>query len=99
MSPNSPNEVAALVVSPKKGALILDVGLTRIYELINSGEIESFRAGKSRKIVLESLKAYVARQLAAEVTRQQPQWTTRATEARAAKRAGLLPRRRTRRSS
>jgi excisionase family DNA binding protein len=98
LSPSPKPEVAALVVSPRSGALILDIGLTRVYELINSGEIESYRDGKSRKIILDSLRSYVARQLAAEATKQRPQWTNRATEARIAKRNGLLLRRRVRRS-
>jgi excisionase family DNA binding protein len=100
MSPSSkPDELAALVVSPKNGAVILGIGLTQVYKLINAREVESYRDGKSRKIVVASLKAYVERQIAAEATKQRPRWTDRATEARIAKRAGLLPRRRTRRGS
>jgi excisionase family DNA binding protein len=100
MSPSSkPDELAALVVSPKNGALILDIGLTQVYKLINAREVESYRDGKSRKIVVASLKAYVERQIAAEATKQRPQWTDRATEARIAKRTGLLLRRQTRRGS
>jgi hypothetical protein len=77
-----PDEVATLVVSPKNAALLLDVGVTRLYELINATEIESFRAGKSRKVVVASIKAYVARQIAAEATKPRSGWTDRATKAR-----------------
>jgi hypothetical protein len=92
-------EIDPLAVSPKKASALLDVGLTQLYQLLGSREIESFRVGKSRKVLVASLNAYVARQVAAEVTKQRPEWTTRATEARIAKGTGLLPRRGTRRSS
>jgi hypothetical protein len=74
-----------LAVSVKKGCALIDNGPTRLYELINSGEIESYRDGKSRKVVVASLEAYVARQIAAEATKPSPEWTHRATQARAAK--------------
>lgn len=87
MSPISCLDEVALVVSPKKAASILDVGLTRVYELINEGAIESYRDGKSRKLIVASLKAYIARQIEAEATKQRKGWTDRATEMRMAKRA------------
>jgi hypothetical protein len=42
---------------------MLNIGLTRCYELINSGELESFKDGKSRKITVSSIKAFVDRRL------------------------------------
>jgi hypothetical protein len=33
-------------------------------ELLGSGELESFKAGKSRKITVASIKGYIARTLA-----------------------------------
>ncbi len=71
-------------VSVKKGCALIDNGPTRLYELINSGEIESYRDGKSRKVVVASLEAYVARQIAAEPSKPSSEWTRRATQARAA---------------
>jgi excisionase family DNA binding protein len=79
------NEIDPLAISPKKARALLDVGLTRLYQLIGSGEIDSFRDGKSRKIVFASLKAYIARQIEAESTKPQKGWTHRATQARLAK--------------
>jgi hypothetical protein len=35
------------------------------YELLRSGELESFLDGASRKIIVESIKAYIARRKAA----------------------------------
>ncbi len=53
-------------VPVKKAAPSIGVGMTRLYELIKSGEIDSYRDGKARKVVVASLKAYVERQIAAE---------------------------------
>jgi hypothetical protein len=52
-----------LVVSPRRAALLLDCGVTRVYELINSGAFESFKDGASRKIVVASIRDYIARRL------------------------------------
>ncbi len=54
----------ALVVSPTKAKALLDIGTTRLYELINSGQLESFRDGQRRKILMRSIHAYVDRQFA-----------------------------------
>ena len=37
----------------------------RCYELINAGELESFKDGKSRKITVNSIEAYIERHLGA----------------------------------
>jgi ribosomal protein L19E len=52
-----------LVVSPRRTASMLDCGLTKVYQLINDDEVDSFKDGASRKIVVASIKAYIARQL------------------------------------
>jgi len=39
--------------------------MTYLYDLINAGEIDSFKDGKSRKITTASIKAYIARRLEA----------------------------------
>jgi hypothetical protein len=54
-----------LALSPKKAALALDCGITRIYELINSGELDSYLDGHARRITVESLRRYQASRLAA----------------------------------
>jgi len=71
-----------LALPAKKAAPFIGVGMTRLYELINSGEIESYRDGKARKVVVASLKAYVERQVAAEAAKPRGRWTSRATEVR-----------------
>jgi hypothetical protein len=44
-------------VSPRQACVIADIGLTRLYELIAAGELESYLDGKSRKVTLRSIKA------------------------------------------
>jgi len=56
-------EFEPLAVSPNKAFDMLDVGVTKGYELINSGELESFTIGRSRKITMASIKALIARRL------------------------------------
>jgi excisionase family DNA binding protein len=81
------SEIEAFAVPAKKAAPAIGVGMTRLYQLINAGEIESYRDGKARKIVVASLKAYVERQVVAEAAKPRVGWTARATSARMAKRS------------
>ena len=52
-----------LVVSPSKAMVMLDCGRTRLYELLNTKELESYRDGKSRKITVSSIQARIRRML------------------------------------
>jgi hypothetical protein len=54
-----------LVVSPRRARRMLDCGNTRLYELIAARELETYKDGKSRKITVRSIKAYIARCLEA----------------------------------
>jgi len=54
-----------IVVKPKAACLMLSCGIVRLYELLNTGQLESFLDGRSRKITVRSIEAYVARKLAA----------------------------------
>jgi excisionase family DNA binding protein len=87
-------EIEAFAVPAKKAAPAIGVGMTRLYQLINAGEIESYRDGKARKIVVASLKAYVDRQIAAEAVKPRVGWTDRATEVRMGKKKASRPHRR-----
>jgi len=55
-----------IVVRPLEAGAILSIGQTHLYELMESGELESFKAGRSRRITMASIRAYIERQLAAE---------------------------------
>ena len=76
-----------LVVSPKRACQMLDCSMTRFYELLNTGQIQSYREGKSRKAIVASIKAHVARQLEQEAKKEPARWTERATSVRVAKRS------------
>jgi hypothetical protein len=58
------NEGEKLVVSPRHAKHMLDVGNTRLYELLNRKELDSFLDGRSRKITVESIYRFIARRLA-----------------------------------
>ena len=90
----NPAIVEPLSLPAKEAAPYIGVGMTRLYELINFGEIESYRDGKARKIVVASLKAYVQRQIVAEGAKARIGWTDRATEVRMRKKSVSRPGRR-----
>lgn len=52
-----------LGVPPKAAKEVIGCGTTKLYELINSGELDSYFIGRSRRITTASIRAYVARQL------------------------------------
>ncbi len=58
-------DVEPLVVKPKAAWRMLSISNTRGYELLATGELESFKDGRSRKITVASIKALIARRLAA----------------------------------
>lgn len=57
-----------LAVKPKGACQMLDCGLTRLYQLLNAGELVSYRDGGSRKITVASIREYQARRIAASQT-------------------------------
>jgi hypothetical protein len=61
--PDAPND--ALVVSPNTAMRWLDCSRESLYRLINSGELESYSEGRSRKIIAASVRSHIARRLAA----------------------------------
>lgn len=52
-----------LLVRPKRACQILAIGVTRLYELLNQAELESFKDGGGRWITTRSVRLYVERQL------------------------------------
>jgi hypothetical protein len=54
-----------LVVSPRRAGQMLDRGNTKIYELLNNKELDSYLDGRSRKITVVSIHRYIARKLSA----------------------------------
>jgi hypothetical protein len=85
----APDGIEPLLVRPRIAWKMLGCGNTRGYELLAAGELVSFRDGKSRKIVVTSIRDYIARQLAAEPTKKHKDYTARATSTRIRKRGKL----------
>jgi hypothetical protein len=59
----TPSDLGPLVVRPKVARRMLSCGQTRLYELIDAGELDSFLDGRSRKITVESIYRYIQRRL------------------------------------
>jgi excisionase family DNA binding protein len=57
--------LAPLVVRPRQACEMLSIGLTRLYELLNEGALESYLHGGSRRITIASIHAYIDRNLTA----------------------------------
>jgi excisionase family DNA binding protein len=58
------------VLSVKETCERLSCSVPFVYDLVNSGEIESYNQGRYRKIIESSVAAYQQRQLAAERQRR-----------------------------
>jgi hypothetical protein len=56
-------DLGPLVVKPKTAWRMLQCSHTRGYELLATGELVSFRDGRSRKITVDSIRRYIARRL------------------------------------
>jgi excisionase family DNA binding protein len=63
--PFSIQDLEPLAVRPSVAWRLLDCGNTHGYQLLAAGELESYRDGRSRRITMRSIKAYIARRLAA----------------------------------
>jgi len=57
--------IEPLGVSPRQAGQLLNIGNTRVWQLIGSGELESYKEGLSRKVTMRSIRARHERQLAA----------------------------------
>lgn len=51
----------SLLYKPEAAAAALGIGKTKVFELISSGQLETVRIGRSRRIPADALEAYVAR--------------------------------------
>ena len=60
------DNIEPLVVKPQEAWRLLRCSNTYGYALLASGSLESFKDGKSRKITVSSIKAYIDRQLATQ---------------------------------
>jgi hypothetical protein len=58
--------VEPLVVKPAVAWRMLSCSNTRGYELLAAGKLRSFKDGKSRKIIVASIRAYIDELVAAQ---------------------------------
>jgi excisionase family DNA binding protein len=56
-------EKQPLAVPPLEAAAMLSIGLSHLYHLMHIGELDNFHSGRSRRITVKSIEAYIARQL------------------------------------
>ena len=54
-----------LGVPPKEAFRIISCGITKGYQLIANGELDVYKIGRATRITLDSIRTYVARQVAA----------------------------------
>ena len=54
-------DTSPLAVKPREACRMLGCGITRLYELINAGELESYRDGGARMITTRSIVDRVER--------------------------------------
>jgi excisionase family DNA binding protein len=54
-----------LAVRPRQAAQMLGVGMTKLYELLDKRDLESFHIGKARRITMASINRYIERRLTA----------------------------------
>ena len=55
--------IEPIAVSPKAAGRMGGWGLTKVYYLMNSGELESYWDGRSRRITVASIRGRIARKL------------------------------------
>jgi excisionase family DNA binding protein len=63
--PSGVGELEPLVVSPRGAGRMLNYGHKKVYQLIATGELESFKDGRSRKIIVASIHEHIRRCMAA----------------------------------
>ena len=66
----SPDSDGPLVASPKQAMKRLQISRSTLYALLNTGDLESYTQGRSRRITVRSINSYVERRLADEAQRR-----------------------------
>jgi len=61
VSPTNRDRIEPLVYTIPEAAAALRISRTKLYELLDMGEIESFHIGRSRKIPADTLRDYIGR--------------------------------------
>jgi excisionase family DNA binding protein len=53
--------ISDLLLKPEAAAQALNIGRSKIYQLMEAGEIESVKIGRSRRISVKALEAFTER--------------------------------------
>lgn len=64
----------ALLLRPEQVARVLNIGRSKVFDLIRSGQLRSVKAGGSRRISASALREYVARLESGENESGRPIW-------------------------
>ena len=59
MPPTNPSRDELLLYAIPEAATALRISRTKLYELLDSGDVESVHIGRSRKIPAEALRIYI----------------------------------------
>jgi hypothetical protein len=65
-------ELEPLAVSPRQACSLLNIGNTRLYQLLGARELDSYNEGRTRKITMASIKARVVRLAATDSVGEAP---------------------------
>lgn len=65
MAPAAPLEGRPRAVNTLEAARLLSISRPTLYKLLDAGEIASFRIGRSHRVPVDSIDAYIERQIAA----------------------------------
>jgi excisionase family DNA binding protein len=61
-----------LAVSPQGACDLLGLSVSGVYQVMRSGELPSYRCGRSRRIPMTAVHAFIARRLAEHAGKWQP---------------------------
>ena len=64
--PGSKVDDEPLLVDANRAMVMLSVGRTTFYNLVNAGELDTFLIGKARRITVASIRSYIQRKLNTE---------------------------------
>jgi excisionase family DNA binding protein len=65
--------IEPLAVPPRQACLLLGIGNTRLYQLIDAGELVSYNEGRARRVTMASIRARVARLAGTDTAGPAPQ--------------------------
>jgi Helix-turn-helix domain len=85
MITNVETDIEPFIVKPRDARRLLSVGQTTLYQLLKTGELESFLDGRSRKITVDSIRRYIARRLTLAVSQTEDSGPRRGRPSRIAR--------------